>query len=210
MTSCRCCAVTSGSSPRPSTAGPWADDARLGGGARACLAGQRARAPQPGGARGGARGSAAGSGPADLFPDCVARRRCRRGPFSTLAEARDAAERRQIERALEQTGRPGREGGEAARRFPHDALGEDAAHRHDAGRRDLTPFGILNVGSAACSEIRTSPRAISSAPQCRSCLRSAFANPPWHAAWHAARQRSFELLKFQAKEDRHDRMPQAG
>jgi DNA-binding NtrC family response regulator len=42
-------------------------------------------------------------GPVDLFPDLDLGEGRRRLPLSTLAEAREAAERRQIERALEQT-----------------------------------------------------------------------------------------------------------
>jgi two-component system, NtrC family, response regulator HydG len=44
-----------------------------------------------------------GSGRLELFPDLGLGEEYRRGPLSTLAEAREAAERQQIERALEET-----------------------------------------------------------------------------------------------------------
>ena len=84
-------------------------------------------------------------GPADLFPEQAVPRRTRGRLGAAARGPRDAAERRQIQRAHGADRRTGDRGGAAARRVAHHALGEDAAPRLVEAPRLRRASGFPNV-----------------------------------------------------------------
>ena len=99
--------------------------------------------------------------PAICFPEAADRSRRWRHESVPLAAVRDAAERRQIERALAAQWRG--QIAEAAARLGHLAhhhVGEDAPPRHRGRRRHLSMFGFPNIGSAVRPDFRTTERAV--------------------------------------------------
>ena len=153
---------------------------RRGGRACAPLAGQCPRTAQPRRARGGAR-----SGTLDHARRSLSRgtRRVAGRPAAmpSLEECADAAERRQILRALGRTGGEiMRKAAQAARHLPHDAVGEDAPPRHlsraASSVRISEPRRCSMFGNPNADRLRLS------IPHDSSTQRLATRLPIWHSA----------------------------